>query len=138
MPNKCAECNEGHLFCFVCIRRGTEVTLADGAAHVKCFAECQSEFSLVTLQKVLPPTKFSALLTKRQAAEVTAAKVEGLVSCPFCHFASIPPPEDKVFKCLNTDCMKETCRSVSILIICHFNPSLKFHENYCRNATCLI
>lgn len=30
--------------------------------------------------------------------------------CPFCEFAAIPASEDKVFRCLNSDCMKETCR----------------------------
>lgn len=110
MPTKTSKCNEGHVFCYECIIRGTEITLANGDALVKCFAECQSEFSLATLQKVLLPTKFSALLKKNQAAEIIAAGVDGLVSCPFCHFASIPPPEDKVFKCLNPECMKETCR----------------------------
>ncbi|KAJ8678403.1 hypothetical protein QAD02_014190 [Eretmocerus hayati] len=110
MPMKCSECNVGHLFCSECIIRGTESTLADGKAHVRCFAECESEFPLNILQKILPPTRFSALLKIRQTAELMAAEVDGLVSCPFCHFASIPPPEDKVFKCLNPDCMKETCR----------------------------
>lgn len=110
MPTKSSECNEGHVFCHECIIRGTESALADAEAHVRCFTDCQSEFSLATLQKVLPPTKFSALLQKRQTAEVIAAGVDGLVSCPFCHFASIPPAEDKVFKCLNPECMKETCK----------------------------
>ncbi|KAL7303319.1 hypothetical protein TKK_0004509 [Trichogramma kaykai] len=110
MPSKCALCNEGHTFCNDCVIRGTDSILADGGTHVQCFTECSSEFSLSTLQKVLKPTKFSALLTKRQLAEVMAAGVDGLVSCPFCHFASIPPPEDKVFRCLNPECMKETCR----------------------------
>ncbi|XP_014204374.1 uncharacterized protein LOC106636490 [Copidosoma floridanum] len=110
MPTKSSECNTGHVFCFECIIRGTEAALADGNSHVRCFTDCQSDISLATLQKVLPPTQFSALLKKRQAAEVAAAEVDGLVSCPFCYFASIPPPEDKVFKCLNPECMKETCR----------------------------
>ncbi|XP_001603062.1 uncharacterized protein LOC100119259 [Nasonia vitripennis] len=110
MPTKSAECNSGHIFCFDCIIRGTESKLADGEAHVKCFTNCESEFSLATLQKILPPTTFSALLKKRQAAEIMAAGMDDLVSCPFCHFASIPPPEDRIFKCLNPECMKETCR----------------------------
>jgi TRIAD3 protein (E3 ubiquitin-protein ligase RNF216) len=110
MPNKCLECNEGHVFCQECIIRGTQSKLADGEAHVHCFTICKNEFSIATLQTALPPTMFSTLLKKRQAAEIMAADVDGLVSCPFCHFASIPPLEDKVFKCLNPDCMKETCR----------------------------
>lgn len=79
---------------------------------MSCFIDCDGEFSLPTLQKVLSPTQFSILIGKKQEAEVIAAGLEGLVSCPFCHFASIPPPEDKVFKCLNPECMKESCRWV--------------------------
>lgn len=110
MPNKCAKCIAGHVFCFDCIVRGAESVLADGKTEVKCFTECDSEISLATLQISLSPTTFSVLLKKRQAAEVEAAGIEGLVSCPFCTFASIPPAEDKVFKCLNPECMKESCR----------------------------
>ena len=110
MPSKCSTCNDGHIFCNACIMRGTESKLAQGQTKIPCFVACDEEFSLSTLQKVLPPTQFSILIGKRQEEEVMAAGLEGLVSCPFCHFASIPPPEDKIFKCLNPACMKESCR----------------------------
>lgn len=110
MPSKCSTCDDGHVFCNSCIVRGTEFILANGKTHVDCLLNCGNEFSLAVLQQILPPTKFSILLCKRQEAEVMAAGLEGLVSCPFCHFASIPPPEDKVFRCLNPNCMKESCR----------------------------
>ncbi|XP_046817143.1 E3 ubiquitin-protein ligase RNF216-like isoform X2 [Vespa crabro] len=110
MPSKCSSCDNGHTFCNTCIIKGVELKLAESETHIHCFVNCTSEFSLSTLQKVLSPTTFSILLRKRQEAEIMAAGLEGLVSCPFCHFASIPPPEDKVFKCFNPDCMKESCR----------------------------
>ncbi|XP_071634431.1 uncharacterized protein [Temnothorax longispinosus] len=110
MPSKCSTCEEGHIFCNSCIVRSTDVVLGDGNTCVDCLLKCGCEFPISVLQRVLPPTKFSILLCKRQEAEVIAAGVEGLVSCPFCHFASIPPPEDKIFKCLNPECMKESCR----------------------------
>ncbi|XP_071557299.1 uncharacterized protein [Temnothorax nylanderi] len=110
MPSKCSTCEEGHIFCNSCIVRSTDVVLGDGNTRVDCLLKCGCEFPISVLQRVLPPTKFSILLCKRQEAEVIAAGVEGLVSCPFCHFASIPPPEDKIFKCLNPECMKESCR----------------------------
>ncbi|XP_076679447.1 uncharacterized protein LOC143374821 [Andrena cerasifolii] len=110
MPSKCSTCNDGHIFCNACIVRGTESNLAQGKTHIPCFMTCDEEFSLATLQKVLSPTQFSILIGKRQEEEVMAAGLEGLVSCPFCHFATIPPPEDKIFKCLNPACMKESCR----------------------------
>ncbi|XP_015119498.1 uncharacterized protein LOC107042812 [Diachasma alloeum] len=109
MPSKCSTCDQGHIFCNSCIVKGTDTRLGEGDTHVPCFQDCGSEFSLATLQEILKPTKFSILVKKRQAAEVAAAGLEGLVSCPFCHFASIPPEGDKVFKCLNPECMKESC-----------------------------
>ncbi|XP_076622930.1 uncharacterized protein LOC143342687 isoform X2 [Colletes latitarsis] len=110
MPSKCSTCDDGHIFCNSCIIRGIEAKLADGGTNTTCFINCNGEFRLSTLQKILPRTLFSILINKKQEAEVMAAGLEGLVSCPFCHFAYIPPPEDKVFKCLNVECMKESCR----------------------------
>ncbi|XP_043248721.1 uncharacterized protein DDB_G0292642-like isoform X2 [Colletes gigas] len=110
MPCKCSTCDDGHIFCNSCIRRGIETKLANGETNTSCFINCVGEFRLSTLQKILPPTLFSILINKKQEAEVMAAGLEGLVSCPFCHFAYIPPPEDKIFKCLNVKCMKESCR----------------------------
>lgn len=109
MPSKCSTCDNGHVFCNSCVVKGTDTKLGDGETHIPCFVNCGSEFSIKTLQKVLPSAKFSILLQKRQAAEVLSAGLEGLVSCPFCPFASIPPEGDKVFKCLNPECMKESC-----------------------------
>ncbi|XP_026672352.1 uncharacterized protein LOC108628427 isoform X2 [Ceratina calcarata] len=111
IPSKCLTCDDGHVFCDLCVQRGAEVKMGQGTTRVSCFdSDCTSEFSLTTLQKALKPMVFSLLLRKRQEAEVLAAGLEGLVACPFCYFASIPPVEDKIFKCLNPDCMKESCR----------------------------
>lgn len=62
------------------------------------------------LQQVLKPKLFSKLAQKKQLEEVKAAGIEDLESCPFCDFATIPAPGDRVFQCLNPDCMKESCR----------------------------
>lgn len=110
MPTKVSKCEAGHIFCNDCIVRGVDDAFGKGETKIKCFTECVEEFSLQILQKALAPTKFSKLLVQRQAAEVLAAQIEGLVACPFCPFASIPSPEDRVFKCLNPECMKESCR----------------------------
>lgn len=109
VPSKVSTCEEGHTFCNDCVIKGTDSKMGDSDTHIKCFTNCDAEFSLSTLQKILKPSKFRILLEKRQAAEVLAAGLTGLVSCPFCHFATIPPEGDKVFKCLNTDCMKQSC-----------------------------
>ncbi|CAK9797604.1 E3 ubiquitin-protein ligase RNF216 [Anthophora quadrimaculata] len=110
MASKCSTCTDGHVFCNSCILTGTESMLAQGKTRISCFMDCDEEFNLPTLQKILPPKQFRILVSKKQETEVITAGLEGLISCPFCHFASIPPPEDKVFKCLNPECMKETCR----------------------------
>ncbi|XP_076649255.1 uncharacterized protein LOC143357015 [Halictus rubicundus] len=111
MPSKCFTCNDGHIFCKNCINVAVKVELGKGNVHIKCFSlNCNEIFSCSTLQKALPPTQFSVLLSKKQETEVMAAELEGLVSCPFCSFASIPPPDDKVFRCLDPECMKESCR----------------------------
>lgn len=53
---------------------------------------------------------FSKLAQKKALAEIKAAGIEELETCPFCDFASIPNESDKIFRCLNPDCMKESCR----------------------------
>lgn len=58
----------------------------------------------------MKPKLFSKLISKRQMQEVKSAGIENLECCPFCDFAAIPNPEDKLFHCLNEECMKETCR----------------------------
>lgn len=110
IPSKCSTCDDGHIFCNLCIVRGTEIQIARGNGHVPCFVDCDGEFRLSTLQKVLTPMQFSIFVCKKQETEVMSAGILGLVSCPFCQFASIPPLKDNVFKCLNPECMKESCR----------------------------
>nr|XP_031826139.1 uncharacterized protein LOC116424202 isoform X2 [Nomia melanderi] len=107
---ECSTCNDGHIFCNSCIIKGVKIKLAQGDTRMLCFVECNEEFNLSTLERILSPTQFSILISKKQEQEVMAAGLPGLVSCPFCTFASIPPPEDKIFKCLNPECMKESCR----------------------------
>nr|XP_018912992.1 PREDICTED: uncharacterized protein LOC109041192 isoform X2 [Bemisia tabaci] len=111
MKDDVITCPEGHVFCSECVRRSGEIKLGERKAKVECMeGSCEAEFSLKDLQKVLAPNAFSKFVKIKQTEEIKAAGIEGLVSCPFCEFASIPPPEDKIFKCQNTDCMKESCR----------------------------
>lgn len=110
IPSKCSTCDDGHIFCNSCIINGTQACIAQGTTRVSCFEACDGEFKLPILQKVLSPTQFSIFIRKKQEIEVMTAGIEDLVSCPFCQFASIPAPEDKIFKCLNPECMKESCR----------------------------
>ena len=104
-------CPEGHLFCKECIRRSAEEVVGQGRVNFSCLTDCQSEFSTNTLQQVLTSKMFSLVLRKIQEEEIKKADIPDLVSCPFCPFATIMPDvEDKVFRCLNPECLKESCR----------------------------
>lgn len=63
-----------------------------------------------TFQMVLDPAVFRSALQKKQMMEIAKAKVDGIETCPFCEFSTIPEPDDKIFHCLNEECGKETCR----------------------------
>ena len=73
--------------------------------------QCEAEFSVETLSKVLPAKTMSLCLRKMQEEAIRLADIQDLVSCPFCAFSTIMPnPEDKLFRCLNPECLKESCR----------------------------
>ncbi|KAG8240110.1 hypothetical protein J437_LFUL019721, partial [Ladona fulva] len=72
-------------------------------------ADCKAEFSLTTLQGILTPSVFGKLVQRLQMEEINAAGIEGLETCPSCPYSTIPNPEDKIFKCLNPECLRETC-----------------------------
>ena len=104
-------CADGHLFCKECIRRSSEVVIGDSKTKFPCLLDiCKEEFPLSVLQQILPTNMFSVLLRRLQEEEIKQAGIPDLVSCPFCSFATIMPEEDKIFKCLNPECLKESCR----------------------------
>ncbi|CAH0547652.1 unnamed protein product [Brassicogethes aeneus] len=110
MPKDSFECAKGCNFCRDCVKKSCEVALGDGKLEFPCLADCGAHFGLQTLQNCLPPKMFSKLAQKKAVAEVKAAGIEDLEMCPFCDFATIPYEADKIFRCLNPDCMKESCR----------------------------
>ncbi|CAG9836615.1 unnamed protein product, partial [Diabrotica balteata] len=97
-------------FCKECVKKGVEVGVGRGDTRFPCMADCDSEFSLQTLQMVLPNKLFERLAQKIASEEIRKANVDGLEVCPFCDFATILPDEDKIFKCENPECLKESCR----------------------------
>ncbi|XP_046338609.2 uncharacterized protein LOC124119946 [Haliotis rufescens] len=105
-------CADGHLVCRECIRRSTESALGEGKTKFPCLTgECEYDIPLTVLQEVLTSAMFSRMLSRLQEEEIRMAEIPDLVSCPFCNFATIMAnPSDKVFKCLNSECLKETCR----------------------------
>lgn len=90
-----------------------QVAIGDGKTQLSCLGSCDENFDLITLQRALHANMFSKWLKKIQLAEVEKADFEGLEKCPFCEFATImehDPEVDKVFKCQNPECGKESCR----------------------------
>lgn len=110
MPRDIVCCDKQHEFCKTCVKKSAEVQIGLGKLNFPCLEDCQEEFCLKTLQIVLPPNMFSKMALKKQLEEIKAAGIEDLISCPFCDFATILPPTEKIFRCLNEECMKESCR----------------------------
>ncbi|XP_066143668.1 E3 ubiquitin-protein ligase RNF216-like [Euwallacea fornicatus] len=110
IPEECFNCKKGCMFCKNCIQQYVEVRMGDGLTNFPCCNDCDSDFDVHVLQMVLPRNTFERLMLKIQSEEVKRANVDGLETCPFCEFASIPPTESKVFKCENLECLKESCR----------------------------
>ncbi|RXG70540.1 E3 ubiquitin-protein ligase [Armadillidium vulgare] len=110
--SSCDKLEKPHFFCNTCIKRFAEEQIGQGKLEFICLeGECKSPFSLGTLKRLLKPSIFSNLLKRKQAEEIAAAGIDDLESCPFCNFATIMPnKEDKVFKCLNPECLKDSCR----------------------------
>ncbi|XP_006815806.2 uncharacterized protein LOC102801442 [Saccoglossus kowalevskii] len=105
-------CPNAHLFCRNCVKRSSQEIIGQGRIDFPCLSpECDSMFTVTVLQKVLLPSVMSNLLKRIQEEEIKKADIPNLETCPFCTFATIMDnPDDKVFKCQNTECLKESCR----------------------------
>ncbi|CAG9769904.1 unnamed protein product [Ceutorhynchus assimilis] len=110
IPEECFNCKKGCVFCKDCVRKYVEVRMGDGFTTFPCCNDCDSNFSLHILQMVIPRNNFERLVLKIQSDEIKQANIDGLETCPFCDFASIPPEESTIFKCENPECSKESCR----------------------------
>ena len=92
--------------------------------------DCRYEYSAALIGRLLPPTLFSRLLTKIQQEELRRANIPNFEQCKFCTFGTsetlslhlrtrssrrmlsvIDDPNERVFRCLNQECLKETCRA---------------------------
>lgn len=62
------------------------------------------------LQRALPPKMHKKLLDRIADLEVRKAGIENLHQCPKCDYmAEIENQDEKIFKCMNPECGKETC-----------------------------
>ena len=106
------QCLEGHLFCASCLMNyAKEAAFGQGKAALVCMSDgCDGTFPMSQLRKALPTNILEKYEDRVQEESLSLAQMDDLVRCPSCDFAAILPPEDKVFKCQNPSCAKETCR----------------------------
>lgn len=106
------QCQEGHLFCTSCLMNyAKEAAFGQGKAALTCMTDgCDGTFPMSQLKKALPTNILSKYEDRVQEESLSLAQMDDFVRCPSCDFAAILPPEDKVFKCQNPSCAKETCR----------------------------
>ncbi|KAF9184329.1 hypothetical protein BGZ51_003399 [Haplosporangium sp. Z 767] len=105
-PNRVSQCQEGHLFCLNCSRRGAEVEIGYQRTVLKCMSPgCTSSFSDSEAKKFLSTAVFEGLLRARQQQELKMAGLAGLVECPFCPYAAeMENDQDKEFRCQARKC----------------------------------
>lgn len=106
------QCLEGHLFCASCLMNyAKEAAFGQGKATLVCMSDgCDGTFPMSQLRKALPTNILEKYEDRVQEESLLLAQMDDFVRCPSCEFAAILPPEDKVFKCQNPSCAKETCR----------------------------
>ncbi|XP_017770779.1 PREDICTED: E3 ubiquitin-protein ligase RNF216-like [Nicrophorus vespilloides] len=115
MPEDVVNCASGCICCSTCAQRSIEIAFGEGKLDYPCLSDCGIMFPFQYIQTFLSPKLFSKIALKKQVQEVKAAELEGVEQCPFCDFMTIPPSTDKIFKCLNPDCLKESCRQCNEL-----------------------
>lgn len=50
MPADTIFCDNGHLFCKDCVRKGCEVKIGEGKLNFPCLEDCDQQFSLQILK----------------------------------------------------------------------------------------
>ncbi|KAG0012333.1 hypothetical protein BGZ80_000042 [Entomortierella chlamydospora] len=111
-PNRMAQCEDGHLFCLECSKRGAEVELGYRRTVLKCMTGgCTAVFSDSEAVKFLSRPVFHGLLRARQQNELKMAGLDSLVECPFCSYAAVVENDmDKEFRCQAPKCLRISCR----------------------------
>ncbi|XP_022801749.1 E3 ubiquitin-protein ligase RNF216-like [Stylophora pistillata] len=106
------QCLDGHLFCASCLMNyAKEAAFGQGKTTLACMSDgCEGTFPMSQLKKALPIKILEKYEDRVQEESLSLAQMDDFVRCPFCDFAAILPLEEKVFKCQNPSCAKETCR----------------------------
>jgi TRIAD3 protein (E3 ubiquitin-protein ligase RNF216) len=125
LPKELVTCPAGHGYCKECVvRSAQEVPVVGGRRGVvECLETgCHEGFAPDDLEKILPAKVLSTLKQLQQREEILASGLLNLVFCPFCPYMVImEDPSDKVVKCMNPECSKDSCRT------CH-------SPNHCEEA----
>ena len=95
-----------------CIKQFVVTLIGDSKYDFKCWVTgCGLEFPMKVISQVLEPNVFSKMIRNRQNEEIRKADIPNLETCQHCMYAAIiENPAEKVFYCLNPECLKETCR----------------------------
>ncbi|XP_062508613.1 E3 ubiquitin-protein ligase RNF216-like [Corticium candelabrum] len=106
------QCAEGHLFCCECMRLyAKEAAFGQGKASLACMSEgCEKNFLYDQLRKALPSDVLEKYEERVTEENLSLAEMPGLVRCPNCNYAAVMSPDDKVFRCQNSECLMKTCR----------------------------
>ncbi|CAF0957227.1 unnamed protein product [Rotaria sordida] len=107
-------CDNNHRFCQTCIRNYIENGfISNGECFFTCLnSTCKYEYSTSLMNHLLSPTLLSRLLIKIQQEELRLANIPNFEQCKYCTFGTIiDDPNERVFRCLNQECLKETCRA---------------------------
>ena len=73
---------------------------------------CEQVFEIDVLRGLIRGSQLEQMLRRAQAAELREAGLDAeMDQCPFCDFAMIiENREERVFRCQNPDCLRESCR----------------------------
>ncbi|UJR08976.1 hypothetical protein I4U23_013226 [Adineta vaga] len=106
------ECTVGHLYCRSCVRTHIDVSFKEGKCRFACVeSSCPGEYAIQLVSELLSPNDLNRLNRRIQEENIRQAEIDDLECCPYCPYAAIVDnPDDKVFRCLNPECMRETCR----------------------------
>ncbi len=128
-----AQCTDTHLFCKSCVTSYMSTQLGEQNSDLRCMdlSGCKMTFPDSELRRILPEKLFRLYEDIRQRREIEQAGIEGLEECPFCNFRVVIDAdfeEDKVLRCQNDECGKESCRKCKkeVSSIMHTGLALRF------------
>ncbi|EPQ26469.1 uncharacterized protein PFL1_06117 [Pseudozyma flocculosa PF-1] len=107
------QCRDGHLFCKSCAQHYAEERIGMRIIDLPCIdgGGCEAGFAESEIQRFLPAKTYQLLERLRQEVSLQRAGIAGLEECPYCPYACVMDnTDDKVFRCLNEDCERTSCR----------------------------